>query len=171
MNILAIGFETADHGPDSACAIGLARIEDSRVVRSAGFLIRPPRRDMVFSHIHGLTWADCETAPAFAALWPQLGPWFDGVEMLAAHNAGFDRGVLQGCCAAAALAPPALLYLCTVTLARQAWNLRPTRLPDVCRHLAIELDHHDAASDARACAEIVCAALGDGAVLEKALLR
>ncbi len=171
MNILAIDFETADYGHDSACAIGLARIEDGHVVRSEGFLIRPPRREIMFSHIHGLTWADCESSPAFAALWPGLASWFDGIEMIAAHNAGFDRGILNGCCAAAEIVAPALPYLCTVRLARQAWDLRPTRLPDVCRHLVIALNHHDAASDARACAEIVCAALADGVALQGAVLQ
>ncbi len=171
MNILAIDFETADYGRDSACAIGLARIEDGRVVRSEGFLIRPPRQEMMFSHIHGLTWADCEPAPVFAALWPQLGDWFAGIGMIAAHNAGFDRRVLLGCCEIAGLVAPSLPYLCTVKLARQAWNLRPTSLPDVCRHLVIQLNHHDAASDARACAEIVCAALADGVALQGAVLQ
>lgn len=171
MNILALDFETADYRRDSACAIGLARIEDGRVVRSEGFLIRPPRPEMMFSHIHGLTWAQCESAPVFGALWPRLREWLDGVEMIAAHNAGFDRRVLNGCCDAAALAAPALPYLCTVKLARQAWNLRPANLPAVCRHLVIDLHHHDAASDARACAEIVCAALADGVALQGAVLQ
>jgi DNA polymerase-3 subunit epsilon len=42
------------------------------------------------------------------------------------------------------------------------WQLRPTKLPDVCRYLAIPLNHHRADSDSRACAEIVLAALADG---------
>ena len=69
---------------------------------------------------------------------------------------------MAGCCAAAGLAAPALPYLCTVKLARAAWNVRPTRLPDVCRYLAIPLNHHDALSDATACASIVADALADG---------
>jgi DNA polymerase-3 subunit epsilon len=47
-------------------------------------------------------------------------------------------------------------------LARQAWNVRPTTLPDVCRHLGIRLRHHDPLSDAEACAKIVLAARADG---------
>lgn len=171
MNILALDFETADYGRDSACAIGLARIEDGRVVASEGFLIRPPRMDPRFAQVHGLTWADCADAPRFGDLWPQLREWLDGVEMIAAHNAGFDRRVMNGCCDAAALAAPTLPYLCTVKLARQAWDLKPVSLPAVCRHLVIPLTHHDAASDARACAEIVCAALADGVALQGAVLQ
>ncbi|MFA5187667.1 MAG: exonuclease, partial [Patescibacteria group bacterium] len=42
----------------------------------------------------------------------------------------------------------------------------PTKLPDVCRRLKIPLNHHDAASDAEACARIVMAAMQDGVVFK-----
>jgi DNA polymerase-3 subunit epsilon len=158
---VAIDFETADHGADSACAVGLALVEEGRVTATAHHLIRPPRRDFVFTYIHGIAWPDVAKAPTFAELWPELALFLARGEVLVAHNAPFDRGVLGACCAAADLAPPPLPFLCTVRLARAAWGVRPTRLPDVCRYLAIPLVHHDAASDARACAEILVAALAD----------
>ena len=43
---VAIDFETADYGPDSACAVALVRVEGSRIVRRSYFLIRPPRRSL-----------------------------------------------------------------------------------------------------------------------------
>jgi DNA polymerase-3 subunit epsilon len=43
-------------------------------------------------------------------------------------------------------------------MARAVWNVRPTTLPDVCRFLGIALNHHDALSDAEACARIMIAA-------------
>jgi DNA polymerase-3 subunit epsilon len=69
--------------------------------------------------------------------------------------------VLRACCEAAGLAMPATPFLCTVKLARQTWQLHPTKLPDVCRHLNIVLTHHHAASDAEACARIVLAAAAE----------
>ena len=39
---VALDFETADHGSDSACQVGLVRVEDARVVRRESRLIRPP---------------------------------------------------------------------------------------------------------------------------------
>jgi len=59
----------------------------------------------------------------------------------------------------AQVAPPDLAFRCTVRLARAVWQLRPTTLPDVCAHLRIPLRHHDALSDAEACARIVIAAV------------
>ncbi len=156
---VAIDFETADHGPDSACAVGLVRVEGLRVVRREVLLIRPPRSRVLFTHVHGITWGMVAGAPDFAAAWPRLAPLLDGATLLAAHNAPFDRRVLAACCAAAGLAAPAVPFLCTVQLARRTWGLRPNDLPSVCRRLGIGLTHHDAGSDSEACARILIAAL------------
>jgi DNA polymerase III subunit epsilon len=82
----------------------------------------------------------------------------DNGAFLAAHNAPFDRSVLHACCEMSGLKPTTVPFLCTVALARKEWNIFPTKLPLVCSHLGIPLDHHNAASDAEACARIVLAA-------------
>jgi DNA polymerase-3 subunit epsilon len=155
---VALDFETADQGRDSACSIALVRVEGSAIVRREHHLIRPPRRTFQFTSIHGISWSQVADAPSFAELWPQLAACLDGAQFIAAHNASFDAGVLRACCEQAGLRPPAQPFVCTVQMARQAWNLRPTKLPDVCRHLGLPLRHHDALSDAEACANIVLAA-------------
>ncbi len=155
---VALDFETADYPRDSACALGLVRVENHRIVRRTYHLIRPPRRRFSFTYLHGITWEDVAHQPTFAELWPSLTPFLEGVDFLAAHNASFDRSVLQRCCETAGLTPPALPFECTVRLARQTWDIFPTKLNDVCDHLGITLKHHHAASDAEACALIVIAA-------------
>lgn len=155
---VAIDFETADRLPDSACAVALVRVERGEIVDRYQTLIRPPRPQILFTHIHGLRWEDVEDAPTFADVWPEMESFVSGAAFLAAHNAGFDKRVLHACCEAAGTRPPELDFLCTVVLARKTWGLFPTRLPDVCRHLDIPLDHHQALSDAEACARIVVAA-------------
>ncbi len=162
---VAIDFETADHGADSACAIGLVRVEGQQVVRRETVLLRPPRRHFVFSYIHGITWKKVEDAPLFADAWPQLLPILDGAAFLAAHNATFDRRVLGACCAAGGLRVPELPFVCTVQLALRRWGMRPNDLKSVCRRLGIGLVHHDAGSDAEACARIVIAANAAGEVM------
>lgn len=157
-SFVAIDFETADYGRDSACAVGLVRVEHGQIVDRTVRLIRPPRPHFIFTYIHGITWPMVVREPAFGEVWPSLVPLLDGVEFLAAHNASFDRSVLSACCAAAGVSAPALEFQCTVRLARQVWNLRPANLPAVCSHLGIALKHHDAGSDAEACARIVIAA-------------
>lgn len=159
---LAIDFETATNRRDSACAIGLARVSDGAIVAEAHHLIRPPSPEFRFTYIHGITWADVADGPDFFDVWDQVAPFFEGIDFVSAHNARFDKGVLEACCATFGIGAPSVPYLCTVDLARSLWNLRPTKLPDVCRFLSIELDHHRADSDSRACAEIVIAAEEDG---------
>lgn len=154
---VAIDFETADYGRDSACAVGLVRVEDGRIVRQEARLIRPPRREFVFTYIHGITWEQVAEAPAFAGVWEELRPLLDGARFLAAHNAPFDRSVLRACCLAAGIAAPELPFECSVRVARRRWGIRPANLANVCRVLDIELQHHDALSDARACARILLA--------------
>jgi DNA polymerase III subunit epsilon len=129
------------------------------------YYIRPPRRHFVFSYLHGISWNDVVDAPAFRQLWLALQERFAGVEFLAAHNASFDRSVLRTCCEQARLSALAHSFQCTVRLVRTVWNIYPTTLPDVCRHLHIPLRHHDARSDAEACARIVIAALEAGVLL------
>lgn len=158
---VALDFETADHGRDSACQIAAIRVEDGAIVARAVHYVRPPRSTFFFTDIHGITWKQVAREPTFAELWPRVAPIFDGAAFIAAHNASFDRSVLNACCAAARMPAPAPPFLCTVKLARSAWSLNPAKLPDVCRHLGIPLRHHDAASDAEACARIVLAAGAD----------
>jgi DNA polymerase-3 subunit epsilon len=163
---VAIDFETADAGPDSACAVALVRVEGLEIGRREVRLLRPPRRQFIYSNIHGITWRQVAGQPTFAGAWPELGGILDGASWLAAHNAAFDLSVLRACCAAAGLAPPPLPFLCTMLLARDAWRIYPTKLPVVCERLDIPLVHHNPLSDAEACAKIVIAALHSGETLD-----
>jgi DNA polymerase-3 subunit epsilon len=155
---VAIDFETADRGSDSACAIGLVRVEGLAIVERRSCLLRPPRRRFLFTYVHGLTWEHVAQSPTFAEAWPELSRLLAGAEFLAAHNAPFDRSVLTACCRAAGLPLPEQPFACTMQLARKTWGIRPTRLPDVCARLGLPLRHHEPLSDAEACARIVIAA-------------
>lgn len=157
----AIDFETADAPRNSACAVGLVRVEEGRIVARDSFLIRPPFTWVRFTFIHGITWDMVRDEPSFAERWPRMQAMFDGAEFLAAHNASFDRGVLNASCAAVGLVPPPQPFLCTVQLARRTWPESKANLPSICAHLGIPLRHHDPASDAEACARIVLAAEAD----------
>jgi len=162
MRFTAIDFETADYGQDSACAVALVRVEEDRIVARDCRLIRPPRREFVFSWLHGITWEQVKDEPVFGEVWPEMLPLLDGVNCLVAHNAPFDRGVLRACCASAGLPEPEIPFACTVRMARAVWNIFPTRLNHVCARLEIPLRHHQADSDAEACARIAMAALKEG---------
>lgn len=155
---VAIDFETADNDRDSACAVGLVRVEAGRVSKTLYRLIQPPRRHMPHESIHGIGWEQVANEPTFESVGKELIDFVAGAQFFAAHSAGFDRGVLEACCKRYSITIPNIPFVCTVKLARAVWNVRPTRLPDVCDFLNITLEHHQAMSDANACAEIVMSA-------------
>lgn len=158
-DFLAIDFETANYEGDSACSIGLVKVKNGKITEQEVFLIQPPSREFVFTYLHGISWGQVAKAPTFGKLWPKLKALFEGVEFLVAHNASFDRRVLFACCARYDISPPALPFNCTMQLARRHFGIYPTKLSDVCRRLRIQLNHHEALSDARAAAKIMLAVL------------
>jgi DNA polymerase-3 subunit epsilon len=166
----AMDFETADYGRDSACAIAVVIAEEGRIICKEYSLIRPPRKEFVFSYLHGITWQDVKDKPSFGEVWKKIREQFAGIDFVAAHNASFDRSVLHECCGRFGIKPPDHDFLCTMKLSRRVWGIRPTKLSDVCKHFNIPLNHHDAASDALACAKIVLEARGKG-IPASALLK
>ena len=158
----AIDFETADYGRDSACSIGVAIVRDGSLVQSVHRLIRPPEREFKFTWLHGLAWEQVADAPPFGPVWREIEPLLEGVDFLAAHNAGFDRSVLAACSERYDLPGSGHRFVCSMSVARKVWGIHPTRLSDVCARLDIPLNHHHALSDAEACARILLAATAKG---------
>jgi DNA polymerase III subunit epsilon len=154
MKLVAIDFETANRDANSACAIGVVSVENNTIIKEEYFLIRPPSSYFEFTYVHGLSWRDVAKAGDFQQVWTQIAETIESADYLVAHNARFDRKVLYACCDFHGIPYPKQEFLCTVDIARKTWNIRPTKLSDVCRHFDIPLQHHQALSDARACAQI-----------------
>ncbi|MFZ4620712.1 MAG: 3'-5' exonuclease [Bacteroidota bacterium] len=155
MKFLAIDFETANRYPNSACSVGLVRVEGGEIKKKRTLLIKPPYEYFEFSHIHGITPDDVEDQPTFKEVWKKMEGFFTDVDFVVAHNVGFDRRVLENCCSTFGLAVPDVEYRCTVKLSRSILKIKPANLANVCRELFIPLNHHDAGSDAEACARIM----------------
>jgi DNA polymerase III subunit epsilon len=156
LTFAALDFETANTAQNSACEIGVVRVEGGQVAAEESFFIRPPSQRFQFTYLHGIDWSMVADAPPFDALMPKLNALFAGAAFLAAHYAPFDRSVMAATCAHYGLALPVQPFLCTVKLARAVWNIHPTKLDNVCEALGIDLKrHHRAGCDALACAEIV----------------
>lgn len=152
---IAIDFETATEARASACSIGLAFIENGRVVRIEERLIRPPdNRYSPFNvAIHGIRPEHTAHAPDFADVMAEFAGEFEGARMIA-HNASFDFSVLRACLDLVGLEYPELSYLCSVKLAQRHWpDLGSHRLNVLAAHLGLTFAHHNAAEDARICAE------------------
>jgi len=160
MRFLAIDFETATAGRDSACAVGVAAVADGRVVSSASYLIKPPgnRYDPFNILIHGITPTMTADAAPFADVMRTVLEWADGLPLVA-HNASFDMSVLRAGFDACGLPYPEREYYCTLLMSRSALpGLPDYKLPRVLHPVGGTMtDHHDPKADAEACAEIALA--------------
>src|SRR5690606_12203306 len=106
----------------------MVRVENNEIVKTEVKLIRPPRERMMFTHIHGLTWDHVKNAPNFGEVWREIAPLFEGAEFLVAHNAPFDRRVLEACWRAHSIQALSLPFKCTVNIARNVLQIRPANL-------------------------------------------
>jgi len=154
---VSLDFETATGSRDSACALGIAVIENGRVVSSSSWLIKPPGNDYSSWNIrvHGIRPEDTRSSPDYADLYPSICDLLEGRFVLA-HWASFDMSVLRSVHASYGIPLPNLRYACSCAMARRAFPALPNhKLPTVCDHCGIVLEHHhDAAEDAVACAEV-----------------
>lgn len=144
----AIDFETAQPKRWSICQVGLVRVEAGVVTKELSLLVRPPENfySDYNTAVHGLTYRDTLTAPGFDRVWPQIAGFIEG-QTVVAHNIAFDGSCLEQALELHGIAPPSFEKQCTYKLLNKRLNV-------LCEEFDIPLDHHDALSDARACAEL-----------------
>lgn len=157
MKFVAIDFETANRYPNSACSVGLVKVEQGKIVSEYYQLIQPPRMhfEPMNIKIHGIHPHDVRHADRFDVLWnDEIRGFIKGYPLIA-HNASFDMGVLRALISTYDLETDSMRYACTVTGSRKTYGLENHRLSTVSEHLGIDLNHHQALDDARACAKIM----------------
>jgi DNA polymerase-3 subunit epsilon len=154
LDFTAIDFETANEQRASACAVGVVRVRGGQIVETYQTLLRPRvlRVDWRNYQVHGIAEERLHDAPTLADVWPQLLPYLHE-QPVVAHNSAFDVSVLE-------------YTLRDFDLPKVCWPyLERHKLDHVAGHFGIPLNHHDALSDARACAEITIRAFQSGAAL------
>ena len=167
LNFTAIDFETANEQRASACQVGVVRVQNGAIVECFETLLRPRelRVDWRNQQVHGIAVERLRDAPTLADVWPQLLPYLHQ-QPVVAHNSAFDVSVLEYSCRDFGVPIPSFHSLCSVKMAKVCWpQLERHKLDHVARYFSIPLDHHDALSDARACAEITVRAFRSGTPL------
>ncbi len=152
----AIDFETAvGH---NICSVGIVRVEQGEIIEEYHQLIQPPFNDYNYHNIrvHGITPEDTYDAPIFSEVFPDIASRLNG-QLVIAHNEAFDRGVLLKSMHDYNIHPSELdtapKWECTVKIFR-GLGFKPNNLAACCERHNIELKHHDALSDAKACAKL-----------------
>ena len=161
---VAFDVETPNHRNDRMSAIGITVVEDGRIVEEFYSLVNPETEfDYFNTQLTGISEDTIRNAPTFRELWPRVDPFMSS-GLLVAHNAAFDMNVLKKCLSAYEIDwMPYTRYICTVQMGRRLLPGISHKLDALCGYYGIELEHHQAASDSRACAEILLRYLEGGA--------
>lgn len=161
LTFLAFDVETANASRASVCAVGVAKVDDGVLTSSRSWLVSPHPDHAEFSYhntrVHGLRAHDVVGAPAFTEVLAEVLALADGAPFVA-HNAPFDRSALVAAAASWGVEAPAVRFHCTYAMSRSAMALPDHRLPTVAGALGVTVhQHHEAESDALACAGIALA--------------
>jgi DNA polymerase-3 subunit epsilon len=145
-NFTAIDFETANSKPSSICQVGLAIVEDCKIVDRISYLVRPICNEYSPKNIeiHGITPEMTKDAETFDLIYLKIKQHIEG-KQLVAHNAAFDMNCLQKALALYGIQQPKVSWYCTYKIYKES-------LPQACLRHGISVNHHIAESDAEACA-------------------
>ena len=155
-SFIAIDFETAK--THHICSVGIVTVKDGEIVDEFHALIQPPNNEYNWHNVqvHGITERDTKNVPFFNAVYPEIKKRIAG-KIPVAHNESFDRNVLSKTMADYNIAYEdlsiPLKWECTLKIYK-AKGYKPAKLNACCEIHNIELKHHDALSDARACAKL-----------------
>ena len=167
---IAFDVETPNRYNNRMSAIGITVIENMEIVDSFYSLVDPLQPfDWFNTQLTGINEETVFDAPTFPELWPDIEPVMSS-GILVAHNAAFDMSVLRSCLQAYDIEwRDSVKGLCTVLMGRELLPDISHKLNEMCDYYGIELDHHHADSDSRACAEILIRYMQSGADPEKHL--
>lgn len=144
----ALDFETATWNPSSVCQVGIVRMENGKIVEKVNRLVQPPKNEYFYKNIevHGIKPEDTTDAPLFEEVWFEFKHLIED-QVVVAHNANFDVNCLRNSLAYYDIAQPDFEVRCTRVIYRRG-------LAYLSKKYKIQLNHHDAYSDAHACAQL-----------------
>ncbi|MFZ4797859.1 MAG: 3'-5' exonuclease, partial [Bacteroidia bacterium] len=145
----AIDFETANGYGYAICQVGLVRVEDGIITNEISILVQPPDNFYWdrFIDIHGIRPQDTENAPGFNTIWPIIEPFIKNQAVVAHNGLSFDFPVLRKTLEYYGMTAPEYEKFDT-------YRIFKANLASLCQDYNIYLQHHDALSDAKACAEL-----------------
>ena len=152
----AIDFELATGVRNSVCSVGIVVVEKGEIVDEYYSLVQPPKNEYHWgnSRVTKIYAKDTINSPYFIDIYPEIKKRLKGRKMVA-HNESFDRDVLMKVMQYYELKYSELKlpkkWEDTVTIFQEKGS-ESAKLNRLCKEYNIEIDHHNALSDARACA-------------------
>ena len=148
---VALEIETANDFRGSICSIGLVKFQDGNIIDTFYTLINPEEEFDYFNiFIHGITPEDVRDSPTFPEVRKAIVD-FIGSDIVVCHFAQFDMGALNDVYNKYQLDYDDIKYICSYRLAKVAMPGQLNyKLKNLSKTLNIQLDHHNALSDAKA---------------------
>ncbi len=144
-----------DRQADRVVELAVVLIDASgRVLYEWTTLVDPGPGGAGPTRIHGISDEMVALAPPFSAFAGDLAYMLAG-RVVVAHNAPFDVGFIEQSFfrSGMALVQPAIEYIDTMAIAEELQL--PRKLGDLCAHLGVFFDPHNALDDARATAQVL----------------
>ena len=145
----AIDFETAQGPRWSICQVGLVRVENGKITDELSILVKPPDNYYFYKNIeiHGITPEMTVNTQTFDKIWPKIKPYIKGQNVVAHNGFSFDFQCLAQSLEYYNIEKPEYEKHCT-------YKIFGKDLATLCEEHNIELNHHNALSDALACTKL-----------------
>ena len=145
----AIDLETSHNKRWSICQIGLVKVEYGKISEEVNLLIQPPNNEYknINISIHGITPEITKNEPTFDKVWHKIKPYIEGQPVVTHNGHSFDFSALKQTLDYYNIPIPHYEKHCT-------YRIFNDKLDSLCHKYNIPLNHHDAMSDARACANL-----------------
>jgi DNA polymerase-3 subunit epsilon len=153
VEFVAIDFEHATNFKGSICSVGIATFRDGKIVDEYYSLVKPPNNEFSPYTIakHKITPEETKNARTFGEIYNEIKSRIYG-KTLVAHGAfNTDRHCLEQAMKYENIFEDlSISWKCTLTIVNVSLDL-------ACKEIGVELEHHHALSDAKACGHLYCA--------------
>jgi DNA polymerase III subunit epsilon len=161
LTFTAIDIETANESMDSICSFGYAQVENGIIIKSGEYLIKPkyPRFNVINTRLHGITEYAVKKSLQFNELWNEIKPLIEN-KIVLAHNMNYDYNAIERTLLGYNINLPYFKAYCSLEYMKLIYpNLKSYKLDNIAANYHIELEHHNAKSDAETCAIIIIKAI------------
>lgn len=155
-NFAAIDFETANGRRSSICSVGVVIVRGGEIVDRLYSLIQPSPNYYTYwtTEVHGLTRQDTDGQPTFLEVWTQVKDKIAGLPLVA-HNRPFDESCLKAAFEEYGQEYPDYEFHCTLAASRRCLDIPSHQLHLSAAACGYNMEnHHNALTDAEACAWI-----------------
>lgn len=160
MNFVALDVETAN-SESAICQIGIAKFVNGILVEEWVSLINPEVEfGVIQTSIHKISENNVADKPKFYEVYEKLNYFLEGSVCVFHSGTGFDKNAIEKALDKYSLEPFNIKWIDSCKVARSVWPHESShKLKVLCEKIGFEFNHHDALQDARACAQVLLAAI------------